>query len=121
MAQSVVFSRPRTTTREDETSSQTAAVHESGTAVTYIDDTATVNSALRLLSRIKRTREVSGEFVRYKVEHLSFASSANQTFTAGATTTPFTDAEADAITLVGYTPWENLHTLYVTAGETTSG
>jgi hypothetical protein len=120
MAQSVTFSRPLTTTRENKTTSQSAAVHESGATVTYIDDTATVNGALRLLGRTKRTREVNGEFQRFKIEYLSFVSSGDQTFTAGATTTPFTDAEADEITLVAHTPWDNMHTLFVNAGDTTS-
>lgn len=120
MAQSVTFSRPLTATRQDETVNQAAAIHESGATVTYIDDTATVNSALRLLGRLKRTREISGESQRFKLEYLSFASSAGSTFTAGATATPFTDAEADKIVLIGYTPWEDLHEIFVNAGDLTA-
>ncbi|NJN22890.1 MAG: hypothetical protein HC812_19105 [Leptolyngbya sp. RL_3_1] len=101
----------------NEVSSQSAAIHESGTNVTYIDDTATIESNLRLLMRIKRTREVSGKDQRFKLEHLDFSSTADQTFTAGQTTTPFTDAEADEVTLVGYTPWVNMDAIYTTAGD----
>jgi len=118
VAQNASISRVTTTTTT-ETSAQTVAVFESGATVVYADRTATINGALRLLGRYKFTRENSGGLQREKIEYLNFASTADQTFTAGAVATPFTDAEADSITLLGYSPWVNMDELYTLAGDTT--
>lgn len=118
MAQNASISRVAITTTT-ETSAQTVAVFESGTDVVYADRTATINAALRLLGRFKFTRENSGGQQRERVQWLDFASTADQTFTAGQITTPFTDAEADRIIDLGYTPWVNMDALYTLAGDTT--
>lgn len=120
MAQTRTITRPLTTTTEDEASSQTLSVHESGNDVNYLDNTAIVNGQLRLLGRFKFTTENNGASQRYKIEYLDFTSTADQTFVAAQTTTPFTEDEADSKTLVGYSPQINMHTQYVNAGDTTA-
>lgn len=77
----------------------------------------TVNSAARLFVRLRLTPEYSGASLRYKVDALTFVSSASQTY-ADDDTTPFTDAEADNVTTIGFTPAINLETLYTNAGDT---
>jgi hypothetical protein len=119
MAISANFTRPLTAVTESETSNQTIAVHEAAGS-TYADNTATVNSQLRLLDRFKLTIETAGQSQRFKIEYLDFSSSTDETFTAGDVTTPFTDAEADSVTLIGYSPWVDRHAQYVTAGDTTA-
>lgn len=119
MAITQTIIRPKTAVTENESSAQSFATHEAD-PVFYLDWTATVNSALRLLGRYKYTPEVAGQNQRFKIEFLDFSSTADQTFSAGQVTTPFTDAEADSTTLVGYSPYVDMHALYVTAGDTTS-
>jgi hypothetical protein len=111
--------RPKTTVTENESSSQSAAITEGG-SFWYVDVTATVNSQLRLLTRIKITPVNVGPNQSYEIDLLDFSSSANATFVAGRVTTPYTEAEADAIHRIGRTPEINMHTLYVTAGDLTA-
>jgi hypothetical protein len=112
------FSIPRiATTTTTETSAQVIAVHEVAPNITYADRTATIDSNLTLLTRTKITRETSGQFQREKIEVLTFAST-TATFTAGAVTTPFTDAEADSITDPVYSPWVNVDAVYLANGDT---
>ena len=118
MAQNASISRVAVTTTT-ETSAQSIAVHESGADVVYADVTATIAGNLRLLGRFKFTRTNSGRLQKYRVQFLDFSSSAASTFTAGQLTTPFTDAEADSITEIGYSPNVNMDELYTTAGDTT--
>jgi hypothetical protein len=119
MAISLPFNRPLTAQTASEASSQAAAITE-GASFWYVDVTATVNSQLRLLSRIKVTPETVGPTQRYKLELLNFTGEADQTFTAGAVSGSFAEAAADSKTLIGYSSFVNLHTLYVTAGDTTA-
>ena len=118
MAQIRTIVRPLPVVTDDEASSQSMATHESGTDVNYLDVTATINANLRLLGRIKLTTENAGANQRYRIQYLDFSSTADQTFTADQLTTPFTDAEADSITDMGYSPWVNMHAIYTTAGDT---
>lgn len=122
MAQNNPFSRPLTTQFENEDSSQTFATFEEGTTINYVDVTATVNGQLRLLQRFKFTKRTNGSEQSYRIQHLDFSSTADQTFTAGQITAPFTDDEADSITDItgGFSPQVNMHSFYVTAGDTTS-
>ena len=119
MAITQTIVRPLTTTTEDEASAQSAAAHEVSDAY-YLDITATVNAALRLLGRFKFVPKVGGQNQKFSVYFLDFSSTADQTFSAGQTTTPFTDAEADSMTLIGDSPNVDMHALYVTAGDTTA-
>ena len=116
MALSVQFSRIAVTTTT-ETSSQEEATHEADGSY-YFDVTATVNTNLRLLHRFKLTPVESGQNQNFIVRYLDFSSTADQTFTAGQITTPFTDAEADSITVVGNSPLINMDALYTLAGDT---
>lgn len=84
-----------------------------------VDLKATVNAAARLIHRIRLTPEIAGTKQRCKVEFLDFSSSAASTY-ADAKTTPFTDAEADTVTVLGYTPWVDLDAIYTTAGDARS-
>lgn len=116
MALSRQFTRTAVTTTT-ETSEQSAATHEGDNSY-YIDVTATVSSALRLLHRFKITPSESGGNQNFTVRYLDFSSSADQTFTAGQLTTPFTDAEADSITEIGPSPIIDMDALYTLAGDT---
>lgn len=84
-----------------------------------VDLKATVNAAARLVHRLRITPEISGTNQRLKIEFLDFSSSADQAY-ANAKTTPFTDAEADSVVQVGYTPWVNLDAFYTLAGDVRS-
>ncbi len=117
MSQNATITRPLAVVSESLVSAQGVDATLVGTNATYLDYTATIDSELRLLYRIKLTREIQGSLQRYKIEHLDFTSTADQTFTAGAVVTPFTDAEADKITVVEVTPWVDMNVLYTTAGE----
>lgn len=112
------FSIPRVAvTTTTETSAQVIAVHEVSPNITYADRTATINTQLTLLSRIKITRETSGGLQRDKVEVLDFSSTL-AAFTASQVTTPFLDAEADSITGPFYGPWVNMDAVYTANGDT---
>lgn len=119
MALSINFNRPLTAQTAQESTSQAAALTE-GASFWYVDITATVNSEVRLLGRFKITPKIVGPIQSYEVRFLDFSSTADAAFTAGQTTTPFTEAEADANYLISAnTPGTNMHTLFVTAGDTT--
>lgn len=116
------YSRPSATVANDEAIvlalnglEDTAATPDNVT----IDLKATVNAAARLIHRIRVTPEISGINQRLKIEALDFSATAASTY-ADAKTTPFTDAEADVVTVVGYTPWVNLDALYTLAGDARS-
>lgn len=119
---SVNYSRPAATTVNNE-AIVLALVGLEDTAATpdnvTIDLKATINAAARLVHRIRLTPEISGTLQRVKVEFLDFSSSADQTY-ANTKNTPFTDAEADSVTIVGYTPWVDLDAVYTTAGDARS-
>lgn len=119
MAITQIIKRPLTATTENESSAQAAAAHEVTDAY-YLDITATINSQLRLLGRFKFVPKVGGQNQKFTVSFLDFSNTADQTFSAGQTTTPFTDDEADSITVMGDSPNVDMHALYVTAGDTTS-
>jgi hypothetical protein len=119
MALSRPFTRPLTTITATEASSQSAAITE-GATFWYIDITATVNSQLRLLSRIKVTPTTQGRFQSYQVKLLDFTGDAAATFTAGQVTTPFTENEADSIVDIGTSTGVDLHALYTIAGDVTA-
>jgi hypothetical protein len=84
-----------------------------------IDLKATVNAAARLVHRIRLTPVIEGATQKVKVEFLDFSSAAASTY-ADAKTTPFTDAEADSVTVIGYSPAINLDAFYTTAGDARS-
>ena len=111
MAQTATFTRTTVTT-SNQNSSQTAIVTEDGTDVRYLDIKATINLADRLLHRFKITSSTSGGTQKFTIEYLDFSSSGNQTYTDGALTTPFTDAEADSITTIGASPAIDMDAIY---------
>ncbi|MEO0373212.1 MAG: hypothetical protein AAF329_01035 [Cyanobacteria bacterium P01_A01_bin.17] len=119
MALDITVNRPLTTVTEPETDSTSAAVIEDAGGNWKLDLSATINAALRLLGRVRVTPETSGQRYRLKIEFLDFTSSGDATY-AGAATTPFSDAEADDLTVVGFTPWVDLHALHNDAGDTTA-
>lgn len=119
---SVNYSRPAATTVNNEAIvlalnglEDTAANPDNVT----VDLKATINAAARLIHRVRLTPEISGTNQRIKVEFLDFSSTAASTY-ANTKDTPFTDAEADSVTVVGYTPWVNLDAIYTTAGDARS-
>jgi hypothetical protein len=116
------YTRPAATSTNNE-AVQLTLVGLEDTAATpdnvTIDLKATVNAAARLVHRLRVTPEISGTNQRLKVEFLDFSSSGDQTY-ANAKNTPFTDAEADSVTMVGYSPWVNLDALYTLAGDARS-
>lgn len=116
---SLPFTRPKTTITETEASSQSAAITEAAT-FWYVDITATVNSELRLLSRLKIIPVTSGRNQSYRVQLLDFTGDAAATFTAGKVTTPFTENEADSIVDIGTSTGVDLHALYTIAGDLTA-
>lgn len=119
---SVNFTRPAATTQNNEAIVLTAVALEDTAATpdtVKLDLKATVNAAARLIHRTRITPEYSGSYGRLKYEYLSFASSADQTY-ADDDTTPFTDAEADSATLIGYSPWMDLDAFYTLAGDARS-
>lgn len=119
MALDITVNRPLTTVTESETDSTTALVIEDAGGNWKLDLKATINAAARLLGRVRVTPETSGSRYRLRVEFLDFTSSGDQTY-ADAATTPFSDAEADEATAVGFTPWVDLHALHNDAGDTTA-
>lgn len=120
MALDITVNRPLTTVTEPETDSTAAAVIEDIPGGNWkVDLSATISAALRLLGRVRVTPETSGQRYRLKIEFLDYTSSGDQTY-AGAATTPFTDAEADDLTVVGFTPWVDLHALHNDAGDATA-
>jgi hypothetical protein len=115
VAQTFNIARIATTTTT-ESSAQSVAVHEVAPNITYADRTVTIGGNLTLLSRIKITRETQGQTQRDRIEYLDFRST-TATFTAGAVTTPFTDAESDSLVLLGYGPWVNMDAVYTANGD----
>lgn len=122
MAVSASLSRPLSALTEAENNSITGVASDDSSTFT-LDFKATINSGARLLGRTRVTIETSGALQRYKYEFLNFTSSADQTYSDGDRTTPFSDAEADnaaSVHLIGYSPWVDMHELHNTAGDTTA-
>lgn len=122
MAVSKTVTRPLTAKTENDTNSITAVASDN-TSTIALDFKATINTNARLLGRTRITIETSGALQRYKYEFLDYTSTADQTYSDGARTTPFTDAEADnaaSVHLIGYSPWVDMHVLHNTAGDTTA-
>lgn len=119
MALAIDFTRPLTAQTETESTSQSAAITE-GSGCWYIDITATVNAALRLIGRIKITPIVTGRMLAYEVRLLTFQSTTD-TFVPGTITTPFSEAEADENHLLEIkSPGLDLHAMFNTFGDTTA-
>lgn len=121
MAQNFSITRVLTTVTT-ETSSQTAVLTEVSAGVWLLDFKATINSVVRLVHRFKITGVVSGQSQRFRVQHLDYTSAADSgtAYTDGLQTTPFTEAEADAITDVteGFSPLINVDNIYTLGGDT---
>ncbi len=112
---------PRQTTQTTDTVTESTVKIENTTPtpdVTYLDYKATINAAARLTTRIRVTREWNGNKVRNKVEELWFYTAADQTY-SDAATTPFTDAEADEVFVIGYGPYRDFNAFMTAAGDTT--
>lgn len=116
MAQDLDFRRTAiTNTVED--AEQTAVVTEIGTDNFLIDFKATVNAAARLLHRFK-FELISAEtspMVSWRVSYLDYSDAADATYTDGLQTTPFTEAEARSVTVIGVTPAINMDALFTLA------
>lgn len=115
---------PRTaaTTQNNEAIALTAVALEDTAAnpdTAKLDLKATVATNARLIHRVRVTPEYGENTGRLKIEYLDFSSSADQTY-ADDDTTPFTDAEADRVILIGYTPWLDLDAIWALAGDARS-
>jgi len=86
----------------------------------YLDLTAIVNGGNRLIGRFKFIPENVEGRQRFKVELFNFLSEADQEFTAGQVSTPFTEGEADHVSLVGHSPFLDLDAFYTAAGDVVS-
>ena len=119
MAQNFSISRVAVATTV-ETSAQTAVLTESTGGVWYLDFKSTINGTVRLLHRFRITGSASGQSQRFLVEHMDYSSTASSgtAYTDGLLTTPFTPAEADQITEVGYSPLINIDQIYTLGGDT---
>lgn len=114
----IEFSRPLRQVAETK-KTELGAVSRVSDAGIEVDVTTLANKQPRLLTRLRLVPEIKGANCRFTIVCLDFSTSASEVH-ARSNEPPFSDEEADSITVVGQTPWNSLHDLLNAAGEVTS-
>lgn len=112
------FDRPLRQLTESQETSLFATAIESPDSFSF-DLTAEAAGEPRLMGRLKTVPEISGSKCRFSVLYLTFSASASEPY-IGSAESPFSDAEADAVAIIGHTPWCDLSAMHDAAGDEAS-